>query len=493
MSPSRRRRQTRSKGVGDTRRSAPRSVAALTDAVGMGGIVSQDGFDYQTWQGLLRVPAWLRSEAFESVVFEGLEDFEARFFAPHAQAGHVLDRYQAKSGVMTRSDIIAVLERFASLATLSPRAARASCLVTPSVPSSLSWIGRDPDRVRRLRPFYDPFPQIVTASDHQLHRDFEQEFGDTLGTFVASSVDVQVSPVLDRNTAAAMFATEVGRHFPHVQASLAAFSTAFAALVDVVGRNRGSVISRQVLVDTIERAIGESLRLPSELPCHIRSDRASPEAHAIEIDASRFSDMGVVPAPEDWHAGVVAPLLATARWAATSNRSRIRISGQFRLSTALALGWSFRSATGFELEIPTREGNWATDSHPQHTDPCIPLRVIEPQRSPGDQLLVAFSVVREIPLGSVLSIVDVQQDQVLGIHVPAAVVSATDAQWLAREIKSVIARVSAHWKVSSIGLCYLGPAAFAVAMGHRWNALPVTQVYEWSTVSARYYPSVRLG
>ena len=72
---------------------------ALTDARGMGGVIAQDGFSYQLWDGLARLPAWLANPAFEEMIFEGLEDLEARFIAPKAPPRfRVLERFQAKSG-----------------------------------------------------------------------------------------------------------------------------------------------------------------------------------------------------------------------------------------------------------------------------------------------------------------------------------------------------------------------------------------------------------
>ncbi len=70
--------------------SSSENAPALTDARGMGGVIAQDGFDYQLWDGLARMPAWLANPAFEQMIFEGLEDLEARFFAPHAQRERLL-------------------------------------------------------------------------------------------------------------------------------------------------------------------------------------------------------------------------------------------------------------------------------------------------------------------------------------------------------------------------------------------------------------------
>lgn len=71
---------------------------ALSDGKSLGGMIAQDGFDYQLWDGLARLSAWLANPAFEELIFEGLEDLEARFFAPQAPRHRLLERYQAKSG-----------------------------------------------------------------------------------------------------------------------------------------------------------------------------------------------------------------------------------------------------------------------------------------------------------------------------------------------------------------------------------------------------------
>ena len=84
------------------------NTPTLTDARGMGGVVAQDGFDYQLWDGLARLPAWLSNPAFEQIMFEGLEDLEARFFAPQAPRERLLERFQAKSGSLQPADVRAV-------------------------------------------------------------------------------------------------------------------------------------------------------------------------------------------------------------------------------------------------------------------------------------------------------------------------------------------------------------------------------------------------
>jgi hypothetical protein len=51
-----------------------------------------------------------------------------------------------------------------------------------------------------------------------------------------------------------------------------------------------------------------------------------------------------------------------------------------------------------------------------------------------------------------------------------------------------VARLGAR----QIRLYLAGPAAFAVALGHRWNAMPPTQLHEYVTSERHYEPTALL-
>ncbi len=142
---------------------------ALTDAKGMGGVIAQEGFDYQFWDGLVRLPDWLANPGFEEMIFEGLEDLESRFFAPQAPPHYrLLERYQAKGGSLSSGGVQEVFQSFLSFEAAFPDVTRVYTLVTPRLPPKLSWLGRDPLRVRHARPFYAPFVDVAAASDARL-------------------------------------------------------------------------------------------------------------------------------------------------------------------------------------------------------------------------------------------------------------------------------------------------------------------------------------
>lgn len=59
-------------------------------------------------------------------------------------------------------------------------------------------------------------------------------------------------------------------------------------------------------------------------------------------------------------------------------------------------------------------------------------------------------------------------------------------------IKAVVAGAAARLGAKGIDLYYVGPAGLAVALGHRWNGLPATQLHEFILAERRYVGTVVL-
>ena len=463
----------------------------LIDPRGKGGVVALGGFDYQVWNGLLHLPSWLNNPGFEELIFEGLEDFEARFFAPHAPGGRVLERYQAKSGNLLPADVRGVLRSFLAFEEAYPGAARVQTLVTPQLPSTLGWLSDDPARVRRARPFYAPFPDVVSASDDALRARLVASFGEALGRYVANFVDVEECLLPDRDNAVRAFAMELTRTFA-IEAPTGRIAAAFDALESLVRRSAGAPLARDVLVRTIEESLDERLPLPSAFPLHVRSDRNEPDVAALEIDARAFCG-GEVPFPpsEIWCAKLIEPLEATSRWLCSRRISRVSLGGSFRITTAMVLGWSLRSATGFELEVPTRAGAWSTDDRPGpgELDPGWSIRA--PASLHRGELAVGVGVIRD-PSSALPETAGVAEESVLRLHLPRPIDSGPMAQASASVVKRAVDDALVRLAPRAIRLYFAGPAAFAVVLGHRWNAMRPTQLHEYSPDEHRYVETARI-
>ena len=463
----------------------------LVDPRGKGGVVALGGFDYQAWNGLLRLPSWLNNPGFEELIFEGLEDFEARFFAPHAPGSRVLERYQAKSGNLSPAEVRSVLRSFLAFEEAYPGAARVQTLVTPKLPSTLEWLSVDPVRVRRARPFYAPFPDVVAASDDGLRARLVASFEEALGRYVADFVDVEERHLPDRDNAVRAFAMELARTFA-IDAPIGRIAAAFDALESLVRRSAGVPLARDVLVRAIEDSLDERLPLPSAFPLHVRSDRNEPEVAAVEIDARAFCG-GAVPFPpsEIWRAKLIEPLEATSRWLCSRRISRVSLGGSFRITTATVLGWSLRSATGFELEVPTRVGAWSTDDRPGSDELDSGWSIRAPASLHRGELAVSIGVIRD-PSSALPETAGVPEESALRLHLPRAIDSGQMAQASASLVKRAVDDALVRLAPRAIRFYFAGPAAFAVVLGHRWNAMRPTQLHEYSPSEHRYVETARI-
>ena len=469
-----------------------RKSPTLIDSKGMGGVIAQDGFDYQLWDGLIRLPAWLANPGFEQLIFEGLEDLEARFFAPHAPRHYLLERYQAKSGNLSPGDVRGVVNSFREFETAYAQTARVQTLVTPRLPPSLSWLSRVPARVRNARPFYAPFSDVLSANDDALRTRLESDFGEGLGGYVAESIDFEERSLPDRNAAVASFGLELERVFS-IDVGARRFAAAFEALENLVRRSTGIPIERTALVGAVEEGLGTSLPLPRVFRLHVRSDRNETDDTALEVDAAAFSGGAMpFPPPPTWKPELLEPLERTARWLRSRGISRVSLGGSYRLTTAMMLGWSFRSAVGFELEVPTREGAWSTDSRPDLGDPVPGWTMTPPAGLHDDQLAVTVGVLRD-PGESLRETAGIPDALKLCLHLDQPIVSAPMAQASASFVKRSVDAVAARFRPQGISLYMAGPAAFSVVLGHRWNALPPTRLHEFLRAESRYVETASLS
>lgn len=464
---------------------------ALSDAKSLGGVIAQDGFDYQLWDGLARLPSWLANPVFEELIFEGLEDLEARFFAPQAPRQRLLERYQAKSSNLAPKDVREVFATFQAFESSYPRLARMHTLVTPRLPPTLDWLARDPARVRKARPFYAPFVDITKASDDQVREDLAKVFGADLSHFIADTVEISERVMPDRDSGLQAFALSLTRTFQHITATPKQIEQAFEVLSGLARKSLGVPLRRDVLVAQIEASLGQAL-FPNFVPrIHVRSDRNEVDETALEIDASAFSGGSApFPASAQWQDELVNPLEHTARWLRSRSVARIAIGGSYRLTTAFALGKALRAASGFELEIETRSGIWSTDNRPLPEETYPAFVISEPASLVGGRLVVCVGILRDPAADLVAS--GILQPNILSASMSVPIASDRAAQAAVSAVKAAVSAATTRLKPTAIELYFAGPAAFAVALGHRWNAMPPTQLHEFIVAERRYQPTALL-
>ncbi|MDE0304235.1 MAG: SAVED domain-containing protein [Albidovulum sp.] len=382
-----------------------------------------------------------------------------------------------------------MFEGFHKFENTYPNIARVQTLVTPRLPHSLGWLRRNPSRVRKARPFYAPFPDIVTASDEALKDQCVQEFGKPLGPFVADFIEISERNILGRDDAVQTFSNELHRTFPILNFHPRNVESAFDALASLARRRLPTPLMRRELEEMLQEHLEQELPFHDAFPLHIRSDRNEPAPFALQIDAKAFSGAPApYPASEVWASDLIKPLDKTARWLRSHNVSRVALRGSYRLTTALVLGWSLRSAHGFELDVGTRGGIWRTNDRPRAGEAAPDWEIEEPESLCGDQLAVSVGVLRN-PATDLPNTADVLRGSVLGFHLATALTSAAEAQASASLIKRTIDKFVARLQPNGIQLYTACPAALAVVLGHRWNAMPPTQLHEYLHAARRYIPT----
>ncbi len=83
----------------------------------------------------------------------------------------------------------------------------------------------------------------------------------------------------------------------------------------------------------------------------------------------------------------------------------------------------------------------------------------------------------------------VLQSHILSAFMAAPVASGRAAQAAVSAVKAAVSAAATRLKPAANDLYFAGPAAFAVALGHRWNAMPPTQLHEFIAAERRYVPT----
>jgi len=109
----------------------------------------------------------------------------------------------------------------------------------------------------------------------------------------------------------------------------------------------------------------------------------------------------------------------------------------------------------------------------------------------GARLIGSVGILRD-PGADLLASGVLQTCAVLNASLAAPIASGHAVQAGVAVVKSAVSAAAARLKPAAIDLYFAGPAAFAVALGHRWNAMPPTQLHEFIAAERRYVETATL-
>ena len=107
------------------------------------------------------------------------------------------------------------------------------------------------------------------------------------------------------------------------------------------------------------------------------------------------------------------------------------------------------------------------------------------------ELAVSVGVIRD-PSSALPETAGVPEESVLRLHLPRPIDSGPMAQASASVVKRAVDDALVRLAPRGIRLYFAGPAAFAVVLGHRWNAMRPTQLHEYSPSEHRYVETARI-
>jgi len=479
----------------DVSRSRPSVLAPEAS----GGIVAQDGFQYQSALISSEVPRLLRYDGFTEMIEESLGDWEVKVYVPSRGLG--IHFVEFKNHQVSPSEFWKEIARFRATYEAAPGTFLRYELVCAGVAPSLASIVNGLERLRKTIPFYGCASSVAAASREEFtERVLKHGESTETADFLLHSVDIQTQA---RDTAEYAF--------EHFQRNASEAFPCFAELVvprdargshdavaQLVAHRRGQVILRRELQDAFWHQGVEAHKPVEAIRLHTK--------HTDCADATEVGDLVLdwhrvfggnsrdFPPPPVWQKMVVDELTALARWVNEHGRGRrIRLTGHRRLSTSVAVGRAFPSVGGFTIDVEARGGVWASDDYAVDGTPDPwDVELIEGEGEQNAGLVVGIGLMTDLRKDvhafarcalsgmSVLTLTS-QLPLQTGGDVNAAVNSA----------KARIRELAGRYPGACIHLFLACPAQFAIFLGHRLNAVGAVQCYEWQTTGV-YVPTCLL-
>lgn len=170
---------------------------------------------------------------------------------------------------------------------------------------------------------------------------------------------------------------------------------------------------------------------------------------------------------------------------------RLMLTGSLRQATAFTIGTTLRMVTNTSLAVQQGAQPWATDI--DYPEPITPT-VFEHHLGQGDELAVAVAAATHIT-EDVLDYLRVRQtpiDRLVIMQPPAgakdnSIPTAEAAVALAVGIRDQTRRSAKRHP--RIHLFLAGPMGLSLLLGHRWNRVAPTTVYEEVQAETQYSPA----
>lgn len=174
---------------------------------------------------------------------------------------------------------------------------------------------------------------------------------------------------------------------------------------------------------------------------------------------------------------------------------RVIVRGAMRLPVWFAVGAAFRHVRGFEVAGVQNDMIWSSEDLRQITR--VQANTTHIEDSPEAVVVIGIAAdavtavhnyitTAEISIGSITTILPIDGPN------PRAIPDGSTAAAVAVAARDTIRNLSEVASVSHINLFLATPGVLALLIGHRWNALPPTTIYEHLGAGNGYTPTFHI-
>jgi SMODS-associated and fused to various effectors sensor domain len=196
--------------------------------------------------------------------------------------------------------------------------------------------------------------------------------------------------------------------------------------------------------------------------------------------------------PADW-SRIESQLAEAADALRGMGMQRVLVRGAMRQAILFAVGATLREVAGFKLGYQQRGALWDTED----VGVALPLTTQSIETTQGSDVAVVVAIAADalsevqsyvataaIPVDWIVAVSPVSGPRDRSIEDGATAVATATA--IRNEVRTILGNLDAE----RIHLFLAGPGGMALLLGHRWNALRPTVVYEYLGAGAGYAPTL---
>lgn len=476
-----------------------KQTPSLLEPQSQGGDTAETGFDFQTNLILCKIPFWLSFEGFDSLIREGVADFEAKFFSP--AKGITLEAFEAKNHHVAQKEFWGEIERFKEMDSGSHGTFGRFAICCSGISDELKPLINGLRRLRDPQPFYEP-ASGVTANSYADYVERVRKLGkdETYARFLYEKVLIEPywNLISDEQTAIGLFQEQLLRHLPEYgDLPGRELKKIYPALLALLRFYKARPITRLQIEKTIQSAISDQHRIdtqPIVISTEVEEEIKREKILQFEWASFFGGNNRKYPDAIEWNNKLYSQLLDTSKWIKDHRNTRqIHLKGNRRISAAIAFGYVFSAVSGFSINMDYRGEFWATDNHANTETPDYPI-FASYKEGTGAKLIVTIGIMKDQLATEVERFLQGEKMSHLPkLHLfsPNPIISAKQANLAVEKVKREIKVAVGDSGVLRLELFYAGPSHLALFLGHRLNTLPPIQCYEW-VADGKYVPTVLL-